>query len=65
VRERSATQRAYAEGEPCAARPAVTEDGKRILFGQTAIRRRRCCASDDSAYVTGIELCVDGGVAQI
>jgi NAD(P)-dependent dehydrogenase (short-subunit alcohol dehydrogenase family) len=22
-------------------------------------------ASDDSAYVTGIELCVDGGVAQI
>jgi len=36
VRERPATQRAYAKGEPYASRPAVTEEGKRILFGQTA-----------------------------
>ena len=36
VRERPATQRAYARGEPYANRPTVTERGKRILFGQTA-----------------------------
>lgn len=36
VRERLATQRAYAKGEPYARRPAVTEEGNRILFGQTA-----------------------------
>jgi GSH-dependent disulfide-bond oxidoreductase len=36
VRERPATQRAYAKGEPYASRPAVAEEGKRILFGQTA-----------------------------
>jgi GSH-dependent disulfide-bond oxidoreductase len=36
VRERPATQRAYAKGEPYASRPAVTEEGKKILFGQTA-----------------------------
>jgi GSH-dependent disulfide-bond oxidoreductase len=36
VRERPATQRAYAKGEPYASRPAVTEGGKKILFGQTA-----------------------------
>ena len=36
VRERSATQRAYAKGEPYASRPTVTEEGKKILFGQTA-----------------------------
>jgi GSH-dependent disulfide-bond oxidoreductase len=36
VRERPATQRAYFKGEPYASRPAVTEEGKKILFGQTA-----------------------------
>jgi GST-like protein len=36
VRERPATQHAYAKGEPYANRPAVTEEGKKILFGQTA-----------------------------
>ena len=37
VRARPATVRAYARGEPYANRPAVTEEGKKILFGQTAI----------------------------
>src|SRR5690606_29212346 len=36
IRERPATVRAYARGEPFASRPAVTEEGKKILFGQTA-----------------------------
>lgn len=36
VRDRPATIRAYARGAPFASRPAVTEDGKRLLFGQTA-----------------------------
>ena len=36
VRARPATVRAYAKGEPYSHRPAVTEDGKKILFGQTA-----------------------------
>jgi GST-like protein len=36
VRKRPATQRAYARGEPYASRPAVTEEGKKILFSQTA-----------------------------
>jgi GST-like protein len=36
IRERPATQRAYAKGEPFSAQPAVTEEGKKILFGQTA-----------------------------
>ena len=36
VRKRPATQRAYATGEPYANRPAVTEGGKKILFGRTA-----------------------------
>jgi GST-like protein len=36
VLKRPATQRAYAKGEPYANRPAVTEEGKKILFGQTA-----------------------------
>ena len=36
VQDRSATQRAYAKGEPYASRPAVTEERKKILFGQTA-----------------------------
>jgi GST-like protein len=38
VRDRPATQRAYGKGEPYAARPAATEEGKKILFGQTAIQ---------------------------
>lgn len=36
IRWRPATQRAYARGEPYSTRPAVTEEGKKILFGQTA-----------------------------
>lgn len=36
IRNRPATIRAYARGEPFAARPTVTEEGKKILFGQTA-----------------------------
>jgi GSH-dependent disulfide-bond oxidoreductase len=36
VRWRPATQRAYARGEPFSTRPAVTEEGKKLLFGQTA-----------------------------
>lgn len=36
VRERPATKRAYAKGEPYSNRPTVTEEGKKILFGQTA-----------------------------
>jgi GST-like protein len=36
VRARPATQRAYAKGEPYSSRPAVTEEGKKILFGQKA-----------------------------
>lgn len=36
VRNRPATIRAYARGEPLSARPTVTEEGKKILFGQTA-----------------------------
>lgn len=36
VRERPATKRAYAKGEPYSNRPTVTEEGKKVLFGQTA-----------------------------
>jgi GST-like protein len=36
VRARPATIRAYAAGEPYSNRPVVTEEGKKILFGQTA-----------------------------
>jgi GST-like protein len=36
VLERPATVRAYAKGEPYSNRPSVTEEGKKILFGQTA-----------------------------
>ena len=36
VRERPATVRAYAKGEPFSSRPTVTEEGKKLLFGQTA-----------------------------
>jgi GST-like protein len=37
---RPATIRAYAKGEPYSNRPTVTEEGKNILFGQTAARVR-------------------------
>lgn len=36
IRNRPATMRAYARGEPYTGRPTVTEEGKKILFGQTA-----------------------------
>ncbi len=36
IKARPATIAAYARGEPYASRPAVTEAGKKILFGQTA-----------------------------
>jgi GSH-dependent disulfide-bond oxidoreductase len=36
IRERQATRRAYAKAEPFSAQPAVTEEGKKLLFGQTA-----------------------------
>ncbi|MFG1281428.1 glutathione binding-like protein [Xanthobacter autotrophicus] len=38
VAARPATIAAYARGEPYSSRPAVTEEGKKILFGQTARR---------------------------
>jgi glutathione S-transferase len=40
VRQRPGTQPAYARGEPYSNRPTVTEEGKKILFGQTAVRDR-------------------------
>ena len=36
IRSRPATVRAYEKGEPFSAQPAVTEEGKKLLFGQTA-----------------------------
>ncbi|MDB6002771.1 MAG: glutathione s-transferase domain protein [Rhizobacter sp.] len=36
IRARPATVRAYAKGEPYMNRPTVTEEGKKLLFGQTA-----------------------------
>lgn len=36
IRARPATIRAYDKGKPWMSRPAVTEEGKKILFGQTA-----------------------------
>lgn len=36
IRARPATVRAYAKAEPYQSRPTVTEEGKKILFGQTA-----------------------------
>jgi GSH-dependent disulfide-bond oxidoreductase len=36
VHQRPATERAYARGEPYSNRPTVTEEGKKILFGQTS-----------------------------
>jgi GST-like protein len=36
IKARPATIAAYAKGQPFAGRPTVTEEGKKILFGQTA-----------------------------
>ena len=36
IRARPATIRAYAKGDPYSNRPSVTEEGKKILFGQTS-----------------------------
>jgi GST-like protein len=36
IGSRPATVKAYARGEPFASRPTVTEEGKKVLFGQTA-----------------------------
>lgn len=41
MKARPAVQRAYAKGEPWSKRPAVTEEGRKVLFGQTA----KTCAS--------------------
>jgi GSH-dependent disulfide-bond oxidoreductase len=41
IRARPATVRAYEKGKPWMSRPAVTEEGKKILFGQTAANVRR------------------------
>jgi len=38
VRQRAGTQRAYAKGEAYSNRPTITEEGKAVLFGQTASR---------------------------
>lgn len=38
VRSRPDTIRAYEKGQPFSTRPTVTEEGKKILFGQTASR---------------------------
>ncbi len=40
IKARPATIAAYARAEPFASRPAVTEEGKKILFGQTAANIR-------------------------
>ncbi len=39
MRARPAVVAAYAKGEPFRSRPTVTEEGKKILFGQTARKR--------------------------
>lgn len=36
IRARPATARAYEKGAPYSSRPAVTDEGKKILFGQTS-----------------------------
>jgi GST-like protein len=36
IATRPGTRQAYAKGEPFSAQPAVTEEGKKLLFGQTA-----------------------------
>jgi GST-like protein len=40
IRTRPATVRAYARGEPFQSRPTVTEEGKKLLFGQTSSSHR-------------------------
>jgi len=45
IRERPGTRRAYARGEPYMSRPAVTEEGKKLLFGQTATSTARAGAA--------------------
>ncbi len=42
IRTRPDTQRAYARAEPFSNRPAVTEEGKKILFNQTAASVAKC-----------------------
>lgn len=44
IRERPATMRAYAKREPFT-QPAVTEEGKKLLFGQTAATAATAAAS--------------------
>ncbi|MEB0079669.1 glutathione S-transferase N-terminal domain-containing protein [Pseudomonas sp. CCI3.2] len=39
IHTRPATVRAYANAEPFSSRPTVTEEGKKILFGQTSAPR--------------------------
>ena len=41
IRERPGTVRAYERGDPYSTRATVTEEGKKILFGQTARNTRR------------------------
>lgn len=41
VQKRPATQRAYAKSEPYASRPAVIEEGKKLLFGRPRARFNR------------------------
>jgi GST-like protein len=41
IAARPATIAAYAKGEPLRNRPTVTEEGKKILFGQTAKTSQR------------------------
>ncbi|MGV8989640.1 MAG: glutathione S-transferase C-terminal domain-containing protein [Cypionkella sp.] len=36
IHDRPSTVRAYEKGEPYSSRPVVTEEGKKLLFGQTA-----------------------------
>jgi NAD(P)-dependent dehydrogenase (short-subunit alcohol dehydrogenase family) len=36
IESRPGTRRAHAKGEPFSTQPAVTEEGKKLLFGQTA-----------------------------
>ena len=36
IRDRPGTQRAYAKAEPYANRPVITEESRKVLFGQTA-----------------------------
>ena len=47
IRDRPATLRAYEKGQPLSERPVVAEEGKKILFGQTARHLSRPdCALD-------------------